>query len=373
MAEARGRGWGRALRIGACVTAAPFVAWLFVYGMPLSGLHGVAGLWAMWPSATAGSASRRAAAVAVFALALLTIPTVGLREYADTTQTLHCRALGFMGKPPHLPSGWRANEVCDPDDLAAGARVAKDGGALYSMRERLGVHGFNHILALGGVVTGFSEVAAETVWMSWAEDPLGDATRASTATRRLQCRGSYADGAGAPRAAARVWESDFPMRSPAVRKLVASGVRRLPTTSGAEVQLGPVHWSTGGNDDFVGYEQALRHDSLSVALALEVGDSRLSLRRREDGRVDAAWDGTIHYPGVDVAFNAPLPFQRRLLRVSETAFCGMQVDGAMNPYDLHITWVLDEGDERLSASGVGVPERTLFEQLVLGAALTLGR
>lgn len=372
MAEARGRGWVRALRIGACVLAAPFVVWLFVYGMPLSGLHAVAGLWAMWPTATPGSTSRRVGAVAVFALALLTVPTVGLREYADTTQTLHCRALGFMGKPPHQPPGWRADEVCDPDDLADGARVAKEGGALYSARERLGIHGFNHVLALGGVVTGFSEVAAETVWMSWAEDPLGDATRASTATRRLQCRGSYADGAGAPRAAAKLWESDFPMRSPAVRTLLAEGVRRLPKTPGAKISLGEVHWSTGGNDDFAGYERSLRKDSLSVALALEVGDSRLSVTRREDGRVDAAWDGTIHYPGVDVAFNAPLPFQRRILRVSETAFCGMQVDGAMNPYDLHITWVLDEGDDRLSARGVTTPERTLFEQVVLGAALTLG-
>jgi hypothetical protein len=356
-----------------CAPWALFTAWLFVYGMPLSGLHAAAGLWALWPSVRADDArGQRWAAIAVFAAALVTVPTVGLREYADETQGFHCRTLGFMGTDPAVPRGWRPGEVCDPGELAVGARIAREGGALFSMRERLAIHGFNHVLASGGVLTGFWEVAALTLHMSWAEDPFGDATRATTAERRLQCRASYPDGKDARLAQPLVWQDDFPMRSPEVRRTLVAGIRALPAQAGATRELGTVHWSDGGNDDFAGYARALKTDAFSVAVTLEVGDSRLSVTRRADGKVGAAWEGTIHYPGVDVAFVQPLPLQRRFLRVSETAFCGMSADGAMNPYALRIHWVLDEDDPRLAPENVDTPDRTLFEHVVGATVLALG-
>jgi hypothetical protein len=277
-----------------------------------------------------------------------------------------------MGHAPSVPRGWAPDEVCEPEELAAGARIAREGGALFSMRERLAIHGFNHVLAFGGVLTGFSEVAALTLHMSWAEDPFGDARRATTAERRLQCMASYEAGRAARLAATLVWEDDFPMRSPEVRRTLVAGIRALPAQAGDTRELGEVHWSDGGNNDLIGYARSFRTDSGSVALTLEVGDSALAVARRADGKVDATWEGTIHYPLQDVGFFVPLPFQRRLLRVSETAFCGMSADGAMNPYALRVHWVLDEDDPRLAPENIDTPDRTLFEHVLRVALLALG-
>ena len=109
-----------------------------------------------------------------------------------------------------------------------------------------------------------------------------------------------------------------------------------------------------------------QHDSLRVALALEVGDSAVAATRRADGSVDAAWTGTIHYPGWDVAFAAPLPSLSgpKILRVSEAVFCGMQVDGAMAPYALTFRWTLPAADPRLRAPLSEQAEQGWFEALL---------
>ncbi|MDP2311656.1 MAG: hypothetical protein Q8P41_02030 [Pseudomonadota bacterium] len=359
----------RTVWIGLLAAWVVFSAWLFVYAMPLSGLHALVGAWAVWPSRAGAPGrarphrARRLAAVGIVAAALLTVPLVGLPEYAATTNALHCRALGFTGAP--------APADCDAAELARGATVAKEGGPLFSTRERLGVHGFNLLLALGGGLVGLPEVAGETAALSFTADPLPPG--AGTAVRRAQCRASYGDAASAHAVLGppRTVRSDFPMRSARVRRAIADGAARLGSSS-ASLELGEIHF-VHGLDNVDAYTGALVTDSVRVALALEVADGRLALTRRPDGAVDVAWTGTIHYPGEDIAFVVPLPLPwgPPVLRVSETVFCGMHADGAMNPYRLTYAWTLAPDDPRLGPER-DQPQRGLGERIALALVARFG-
>ncbi|HNC99117.1 MAG TPA: hypothetical protein PKW90_23485, partial [Myxococcota bacterium] len=141
----------------------------------------------------------------------------------------------------------------------------------------------------------------------------------------------------------RTWNRDLPMRSEKVRQHIASGLPKLRVAPGSTLELGEIHWSTGGNNGLDGYAAAFERDSIRVALALEVPDSHLSLLRLPDGGVEATWEGTILYPGLDIGFNLVIPtlWGPANLRVSETIFCGMQMDGAMNPYLLRYHWQVE--------------------------------
>lgn len=308
-----------------------FSAWMLLYAMLASGLYGLLSAMAIWPQ------RRLWPAVLLVLLSPLAAGLVGLPEYAAETNALHCRALGFEG---------RNAEGCDPAELAHGAE-ARDGGHVYSLRERIGLHGFNLLLATGGALAGFPDVARETAAMSWKWASIpADAT---TEQRLDQCRASQVEHPtlGAPMTV----NSDFPMASATVRQALAAGLSRLGSKPGEDVDLGPLTLTGGGTND-EGYLRVLRQDSAAVALALEVPDGHLDLGRAEGGRLLARWRGTIHYPLGDVAFTARIPtiFGPRTLRVSEAVFCGMQADGAMTPYRLTVQWALSPDDPRLGAA-----------------------
>lgn len=333
-----------------------FAAWMGVYMMPISAGFLAIHSWLGRPWSPAGRGLRAFS----LAVGLVLIPLVGLPEYVETTNHLHCRALGFQGA--------EAPADCTLPDLERGRVLAREGGPLFTPREQLGIHGFNHLLAFGGLLAGFPEVAYETAKMSWVADPVeGGATQAKARDRVRQCSERAALGELV------VLDSEMPMRSSAVRQLLAKAVGRLPERAGAERELGEVHFagSTGRNNS--AYLHALRTASLRAALALEVNDSRLRITRREDGRVDAAWAGTIVYPPGHFAFEALIPTLAgpRTLRVSETLFCGMQIDGVMNPYPLELRWVLDPEDPRLRAPLVDESERFWLEWLAWKAATEL--
>lgn len=344
----------RRIRLLLAVVWAIFTAWLVVYGMPISGLFAIGGVWALWPSRAARTWRRTLAAVLLPLAGLLAVPVVGLPEYAATTNALHCRALGFTDAV--------APRDCDPAEVARGRAAAAANEDVFSWRERMGVHGFNLLLAAGGYVLGLDEVAWETAAMSWRADPLPPG--ASVSQRRAQCRASWSEAAHADASLGpvEVVASDFPMRSGRVRERVAAGMRRLSSAPGATLDLGEIHFASQG-DDVTAYTGALVHDSLRVALALEVGDSRLALTRRAHD-VEVTWTGTIHYPPTDLAFSAPIPWTGQVLRVSEPVFCAMHADGAMAPYPLVYTWTIDADDPRLRDLG---PERGVLE--TVGVAL----
>ena len=320
-------------RIAIALSWVVVIAWMFVYGMPLSGLVGLTGIWALWPSAGPASWLRRGLVFGVAALLPLSVGLVGLPEYAATTNELHCRTLGFMGN--------RAPQDCDAAAVARGVSIAKANGPLFSARERLGVHGFNHLLALGGIAVFLPEVAGETVAMSWVANPLPSG--ATLAQRRQQCRVDQGNGGfvAAPVAV----DSALLMRSAQVRRAIAVALPKLGSDAGSKLDMGEIHFVHGSNDNEA-YGRAFLEDSLRVALALEVGDSRIVLHRRADGDVDGVWTGTIQYPGIDIAFMFPWPtiWGWRQVRVSETVFCGMQAEGAMNPFVLTYNWTFSPSD-----------------------------
>jgi hypothetical protein len=338
---------------------AMFTAWLTVFGMWGSAVIALVAAIVSRP----GSRSRWVWRALVWTTGILAVPLLGLPEYAVTTHALHCRTLGFMGgaKP----------QTCDGDAWHRGAEVARSGGPLYTARERLGVHGFNHLMALGGVVAGLPEVARETVWLSWTADPFpGGAAQATTAQRRRQCA-STGPKSGMSLGSTRVWWTDFPMRSSHARRALASALPRLPKHPGRSVSAGSLHFIGSGNNNEA-YLTAALEDSVRVGLALEVSDSSLQLERVDNGDVEASWSGTIHYPGTHTAFVLPVPtlFGPEVM-VSEAVFCGMQVDGAMNPYPLEVRWDLDPDDPQLSKDDRARTQRAWMEWVVHQAAQLL--
>lgn len=131
------------------------------------------------------------------------------------------------------------------------------------------------------------------------------------------------------------------MRAKSVQEKVAAGLPNLGSAPGTILELGEVHFVHGaGNNE--AYWEAYQAGEARAALALEVGDSRLALGRRDDGDVDVVWKGTISYPGSDTAFlwDIPTLWGYRNLRLSETVYCGMQVDGAMSPYGMAYRWTV---------------------------------
>lgn len=315
-----------------------FTVWLFIYRMPISGLHALLGLWVIIPGPLPQNKTIRwLMAGGILSAAIITVPVIGLPEYTETTNDFHCRTLGFLGTTP--------SHDCNPDAVERGREIAEVNGELFSLRERIAIHGFNYLLAIGGLPFGFFEAAEETARMFWASNPLPP--EASVTERREQCRASYTDN-HAQLAESVSKNGDFPMRSPSLRQALAKGIPRLPKNPGATLNLGEIHFIKGSSNN-TAYRGALLEGNLWVAMALEVGDSQITLQRRSDLSIDVHWTGTIHYPNGDIAFTLALPtlWGPRILRVSETVFCGMHIDGAMNPYRLSYQWQLSPDDPRL--------------------------
>ncbi len=322
--------------------AALFVAsWMLFYGMLFTLVAFTPLLWLTRPCARTRGHRVALAAVAAAAALLLAAPP----EYAATTNSLHCRTIGFMGR--------RFPTDCSPKDVQEGRQVALRGGPLFSATERLGVHLGSLLLVAGGHAFALGQVADEHLWLMTGDDAFegefdGGAQGAPAARRRRQCRAS-AGGAKATLARSRSEDDDFFLQSGAARAAVAAALARLPSRAGTRVWTRPVHWARGGS-----YLHALMHDSIRTALALEVQDSRVLLTRLDGGLVELRWEGTIHYPGTDISLiNVAVPtvVGWRRLRLSEAVFCGMQIDGAMAPYGLTYRTQVAADDPRLSRSG----------------------
>ena len=109
------------LRIFIAVAWALFTAWLFIYRMPISGLHALLGLWVILPGHLPPNKTLRwLMAGGILSAAFVTVPVIGLPEYIETTNDFHCRTLGFLGKTP--------SHDCKPDAVALGDKIAKENG-----------------------------------------------------------------------------------------------------------------------------------------------------------------------------------------------------------------------------------------------------
>jgi len=248
-------------------------------------------------------------------LGVVAIPTVGFAEYASLTNAWHCRVLGYTDS--------KAPDDCAAEDLAEGVRRSQSRETVFSPREHLAIHTFNHGMALGGLLVGWPEVASETARMSWSSEP------------RV------------------VHQDDFPMHSVVVQRNVRQAFQKAkrqgPLKDGERrpLDLGAVHWTQVRTES--------THRELRTALALEVDDSRLSgewVRTGTTEQLLLRWRGTITYPQGDVSL-VSWPWPTGRVRLSETIFYGMQLDGEMQPFELEYQWEVDAEDPHLPSANSG--------------------
>lgn len=358
------------LRWAATLAFLPFVAWLFLFRMPLSGLHALLGLLSLAPRPRWGRLGPPLTAI-IWVSAPASILWIGLYEYAGQASALHCRALAASGRP--------TPDDCDPAELSAGRSAMAQGQPVFSATEQLGVLGVNAILAGSAWLAGFPEIAQETMWLAGGEYAP---ELASAEARRAQCHPGKPNGTVIGRTLE--GPTDFVLRSAHARQVVASLRDELlkggTLRPNEQREAGPARliWRVEGADtDSDYYGALLMQDSMRVPLALVTPDSEVRATATGLGdraRIDLVWTGTIAYPA-DGGFDLVLPDwilrgrPRRVLRVSEASFCGLQMDNVMVPYALRYTWTLYDDDPRLSDQGRQQSERGLRERalrLLLG-------
>jgi hypothetical protein len=217
----------------------------------------------------------------------------------------------------------------------------------------MAIYGLNLVMAAGGTVAGFPEVAGETLALGWSSREM----TGTIAERRKACKlGSESW--------TRESYSDFAMRSPAVRRTVSRLASRAHgLTDGQTRKLSGAHVTfpvTGGSATAV-YDQMVHNDSLRVALALFVPDGAVTGVARREGEVtwlDLTWEGGIHYP-VGSAFDTGIPMVPVVL--DESVFCAMQMDGSFVPFKQKWHWTLALDDPRLDKKG---PNHGWFEAIL---------
>lgn len=337
-----------------------FTLWMFSYEMPLSALYGLVFLWTFRPRPRQRIWLRRS----VLLLSPLVIWNVGLVEYGRKTLDLHCRVLGYAGQPEA--------RFCSQAPGAHARGRAHTEGDLFSPLEHVGVHGFNVILAGGGLLAGLPRVAWETLFMSFAADPFpGGASNQSRSVRRRQCVGGEATAT----ASTSRGPGGFLMDSKTVRQLVAKNVRSAKGLSLGKTRAyapatlmfsRPAGMSGHGSDEQY-YGGLMRQDNLEAPLTLVVPDGRIHVTATNpagDPQLEIRWTGTISYPP-NAQFNFPLPTVWQLpgvnsitkltkpfpLLISEGIFCGMAMDGAMNPYLQEWRTSIPASDPRLTPQG----------------------
>jgi len=347
-----------------------FSLWMFTYSMPFSGLFGLAVLW-VWLKTFR---QRKRIGILLILIAPLYIWNVGLVEYGRKTLDLHCRVLGYAAK--------RHSTSCKRYARGAYERGRRHrSGPLFGPVERLGVHGFNVILATGGTLAGFPEVAWETLYMSFASEPTKTAMSSQPKRVRLrQCVG----GASSQKHSKSVRSGDFMMDSSTIRKLVVPYVRkarRLKPGQRKKFAYRPLVVFRGkGSKDNSFYGSLLRSDNFKAPITLVVPDGHISAEGygTDDGPyLDVRWTGTISYPhNASFVFSLPtvwqLPGIGRLtgfrgpfpLMISESIFCGMTMDGAMNPYTQVWTTRVAADDPRLTRKGIKESQRGWMEYLL---------
>jgi len=263
----------------------------------------------------------------------------GIPTYLFTMRSLACTARSASGAvEPDWCAGW--GRRVDPAST----------GPVFGLHERAAVYTINLVMAAGGTVAGFPEVAGETLALGWRSQPI----EGTVSSRRARCR------MGAERWT-RVRSSDFAMRSPAVRRAVSLlAARAHGLTEGQTRKLGGVYVefpAEGGSATDV-YQHLVERDSLRVVLALFVPDGAVTATARQEGAttwLDVVWEGGIHYPAGSafVTGHEAVP-----VLLDESVFCAMQMDGAFVPYKQQWHWTLAVDDPRLTSQTI---ERGWFE------------
>ncbi len=346
--------------------------WMLTYSMYISFVYAVFMLWCFIPN----EKKRTKKLVVILGLSPFIIWNVGFVEYGLKTIDLHCRVLGYTGQSK--------SSFCSyaPEYYSTGLNHSD--GALFSTVEHIGVHGFNGLLAAGGAITALPEVAWETLFMSFSEDPTPNGmVNESKSTRVNQCKG----GSKALKKSISRGSGDWMFKSRKIRTMVGQNVPKAKKV----VQGKPKKFkskrvvyssSTGATSNNDYYGELLRTDNIRVPLSLVVSDGTLHQEARISPTgpiLDVTWTGTISYPAsAHFLFPIPTIYQTSHLRgftgqtspfpliLSEGIFCGMTIDGAMNPYTQKWTTTLSVNDPRISTEGQLQSEQGWIEMVLRG-------
>ena len=343
--------------------------WTFTYEMYVSFFYALLILWALLPREKPKKWSR----ISIAFFFPFVFWNVGLVEYGLQSIDLHCRTLGFTASKEAAFCAYK------PKAYAQGQQHNE--GPLFSTTEQIGVHGFNFMLAAGGFVAGFPEVAWETLYMSFAKDPssVGMANE-DKKTRIKQCSTpqvtSTASGNG-----------DVLLTSTTIRQILAKDVKTAKLAKDGSPKIfapAAVHFDTTIPHGQVHNNNSLYgnlSDNIRIALALLVPNAELHVEGQytPNGNIlDVMWKGDIFYPSTPFfQFDIPTIYQipalasltgvrkKFPLLLSEGIFCGMAIDGAMNPYTQ--TWKIKVpvDDERLSDSAKMHYDQGLLEKLIV--------
>jgi hypothetical protein len=345
------------LRWFLCLPWFLFTVWMFIYSMPLSGIYSLMLLWVLMPL------ERQETSWFTILFAPIFIWNVGFIEYGLKTIDLHCRVLGYSGtKSPPTFCSFR------PESFQKGRNHTE--GALFTKSEQMGVHGFNVLLATGGLMTGLKEVAWETAYMSFVADPSDKGMVNERKSVRLkQCDG----GKSAQKKEISEGRGAFLLDSSTIRKLIAKNVRTgskvkdgNPKTFRPQNVVFKASTTSVGNDNSY-YGALMKRDNFKAPITLVVPDGKLHMEALHNGTepiFDVQWKGTISYPP-NALFVFPIPTIWQLsflqshtnmqsefpLLLSEGIFCGMQIDGAMNPYTQVWKTKVPVSDPRFSDAG----------------------
>lgn len=346
-----------------------FTIWIFTYEMYVSFLYAVLILWALLPR----EKPKRWPRITIFVLYPFVFWNVGLVEYGLQTIDLHCRTLGFTGAKEESFCAYQ------PEAYTQGKQHTE--GPLFSTLEHMGVHGFNFMLATGGFIAGLPEVAWETFYLSFAKDPssVGMANE-NKKTRTKQCTQpqikSTTSGNG-----------DVLLTSTTIRQILAKDTKKAQQAKDGAPQIfppTPVNFTANipkaqiqTNNDLYGNLS----DNLRIVLALLVPNANLHVEGQytpQGNILDVMWKGDIFYPSTAFfEFDIPTIYQiyplssltgvttRFPIILSEGMFCGMAIDGAMNPYTQ--TWKIKVpvDDERLGDSEKMQYDQGFFEKLIV--------
>jgi len=369
------------LRWLAVVTALLFCIWMFLFAMWCSGLFGLLLTYLVAPLPKGrvlrtrwrkrSLLGRAGITTAILFATALFIHEVALPEYAAEARRLGCVARGaFAGQEPPL----RMPDWCGAP--RSYRRPADDTGPVFSTREHLAISGFNLVLAAGGALSGFPEVAWETLALNFVDEPIEELSNLPLRNRWRRCQPGASRGVEPLRR-----ESDFAMASPTIRSAVASlAARAAQHHSPGPLELGrvAVRWPQRSGSTNALYRHLAREDSLRTALALWVPGAHLTGQASDTDqgtRLDLQWQGEISYP-VKPAFRFRLDTLIRsepvVVVVDEGIFCGAAMDGWFTPYPLQWSWSIMLPDERLTPENLSRAEPTLAERL-LGAVLATHR
>ncbi|MFA0083663.1 hypothetical protein AB4383_16760 [Vibrio breoganii] len=237
-----------------------------------------------------------------------------LIEYSNKALEMHCRITSVFDSTGRLCKNQPKFDL-------------KEGQDILTTREQMGTYVLNIAMAAGGYVAGYKEVAFETIQLAVTPKNAGFDSY-TISQRKNQCIASKA-------------HVEYTEISEALPEffLSASYMKdKINNTKDTSSTTGITSKNINGTSNNGVYYDLMTKFNLRVPLALYVHGDTFNIERHTDN-IEVTWSGNIVYP-YQAYFNMPLKWfivplpldTPEYVLLSEAIFCGMQMDGKMNPY-----------------------------------------